>query len=365
MSNWLKQSTVVTISFGPFVDPDDGKTLATGLVSALDHASTGIKLSRDGGALAVRHAAVTATTYDDYGNYLVTLDATDTATLGSLRVQFAAAASCLPVWVDFQVVPENVYDWLVGGSGKLLLAQLAITATGDDSAIVATGAGRGAGIIATGGATGDGSLLIGGGTSGNGMTLRADTDGYGLYVQAAAGEGGRAGFNIAGAGSGAGISATGGQTGNGVTITGGATSGAGASIMAAADGNGMTIQAAGAEGYGVTVAGSGTADGVSVSSGEGATGNAVRLVALSTDGSGLSLTGTGTGEALHVELPDSVAADGSLPTLQQALYEILQFLTEKSVTSTTLTVKKVDGSTSLMVFALDSATDPTSITRTS
>ena len=66
-----------------------------------------------------------------------------------------------------------------------------------------------------------------------------------------------------------------------------------------------------------------------------------------------------------ITIPDSIAADGAMPTLTQAIYEILQFLTEKSVTSTTLTVKKPDGSTSLMTFTLDSATTPTAITRAS
>lgn len=116
MSLYLKQNTAVVISFGPFVDPTDGVTLVTGLISALDHASTGIKLSKNGGAQAVRHASVTASTYAGYGDYLVTLDTTDTNTLGAVRMSFAAAASCLPVWQDFQVVPANVWDALVGGS---------------------------------------------------------------------------------------------------------------------------------------------------------------------------------------------------------------------------------------------------------
>jgi len=64
-------------------------------------------------------------------------------------------------------------------------------------------------------------------------------------------------------------------------------------------------------------------------------------------------------------IPDSVPADGSLPTAVQALYMVLQFLTEKSVSGTTLTVRKVDGSTSLATYTLDSATAPTSITRAS
>ncbi len=115
----LKQSTAVVLSFGPFVDPTDGVTLVTGLVSALDNGTTGIKLSKNGGALTIRHATVTATTYDAYGMYLVTLDTTDTNTLGAVRVAFAAAASCLPVWQDFQVVPANVYDSQVAGSTVL------------------------------------------------------------------------------------------------------------------------------------------------------------------------------------------------------------------------------------------------------
>src|SRR3990172_7508217 len=116
---WLKQSTSVVISFGPFVDKTDGVTLEVGLVSALDHASTGIFLSKNGGALTIRNATVTASTYDAYGNYRVTLNTTDTGTLGTLRVQFSEAATCLPVWQDFMVVPANVYDSIIGGSDNL------------------------------------------------------------------------------------------------------------------------------------------------------------------------------------------------------------------------------------------------------
>lgn len=107
------------ISFGPFLDKTDGVTEETGLVSALDHASTGIKLSKNGGALTIRHATVTTTTYDAYGMYRVTLDTTDTNSLGTLRVAFNEAATCLPVWQDFMVLPANVYDSLVGGSDLL------------------------------------------------------------------------------------------------------------------------------------------------------------------------------------------------------------------------------------------------------
>jgi hypothetical protein len=66
---------------------------------------------------------------------------------------------------------------------------------------------------------------------------------------------------------------------------------------------------------------------------------------------------------LNSALPDSYAAHEAQPTMSQAVLEILQFLTEKAVSSTTVSVKKPDGSTAVMEFTLDSATAPTSITR--
>lgn len=129
MTLWLKQSTAKVVSFGAFLDKGDGVTEETGLVSALDHGTTGIKLSKNGGALTIRHASVTATTYDAYGMYLVTLDTTDTNTLGTLRMAFNEAATCLPVWQDFMVLPANVYDSLVGGSDVLDVSMIQILGT--------------------------------------------------------------------------------------------------------------------------------------------------------------------------------------------------------------------------------------------
>lgn len=68
-------------------------------------------------------------------------------------------------------------------------------------------------------------------------------------------------------------------------------------------------------------------------------------------------------DALNTILADSVPADGTIPTLRQAIYMIWQFLAERSVSGTTVTVKKADGSTALMTFTLNDPTDPTSITR--
>ena len=68
-------------------------------------------------------------------------------------------------------------------------------------------------------------------------------------------------------------------------------------------------------------------------------------------------------DALNTILADSIPADGTLPTVRQALYLLTQFMLERAVSGTTVTVKKADGSTTLFTLTLDNATTPTSITR--
>jgi len=68
-------------------------------------------------------------------------------------------------------------------------------------------------------------------------------------------------------------------------------------------------------------------------------------------------------DALNTQLADSIPADGTRPTLRQAIYMVVQYLNERAVSGTTVTVKKVDGSTSLYTLTIDDSSDPTSITR--
>ena len=115
MTMWLKQSTSVVVQFGPFLDKTDGVTLETGIAAAtLDHATTGIMISKNGGTLAVRNGTPTASAYDAHGMYKITLNTTDTGTLGTLRMVFTDAATHLPVWQDFMVVTANVWDSMFG-----------------------------------------------------------------------------------------------------------------------------------------------------------------------------------------------------------------------------------------------------------
>lgn len=62
-------------------------------------------------------------------------------------------------------------------------------------------------------------------------------------------------------------------------------------------------------------------------------------------------------------MTESYATDGATMTPTQALYMLWSLLAERSIVSTTLTAKKLDGSTTAMTFTLDSATTPTSQTR--
>lgn len=68
---------------------------------------------------------------------------------------------------------------------------------------------------------------------------------------------------------------------------------------------------------------------------------------------------------LTTQMSESYAVDGSAPTLAQALFGMQQFLMERSISGVTLTTKKIDGLTTAMQFTLDSASEPTSITRAS
>jgi len=104
--NILKQSTAATIKLGPFIDDTDGKTAETGLTIAQAY----VRLSKNGGDFAQKNSATSAT-HNENGYYDIPLDATDTGTLGRLRIAVSKSGA-LPVWQDFLVVTANVYDTL-------------------------------------------------------------------------------------------------------------------------------------------------------------------------------------------------------------------------------------------------------------
>lgn len=104
MARWLRQSTSADVPIGPFVDQTDGFTPET----VLTLTQPDIRLKKNAGAWAQKNAAQTLS-HEENGYYEVTLDATDTNTLGLLRLAVNESGA-LPVFEDFLVVPANVYD---------------------------------------------------------------------------------------------------------------------------------------------------------------------------------------------------------------------------------------------------------------
>ena len=107
----LKQSTASQeIPLGYFVDSTDGNTEKT----ALTIANTDIKLWKAGATtLASKNSG--GATHISNGIYYAVLDSTDTNTLGSLVI-FIHPSGSLPVRVECEVLPANVYESLVTGT---------------------------------------------------------------------------------------------------------------------------------------------------------------------------------------------------------------------------------------------------------
>lgn len=108
MARFLKQSTSVDVPIGCFVDETDGKTVE----GSLTITQPDIRLKKNNGNWAQKAAAQTLS-HEENGQYEVTLDATDTNTLGLLRLQVNEAGAC-PVTEDFMVITANAYDFFFG-----------------------------------------------------------------------------------------------------------------------------------------------------------------------------------------------------------------------------------------------------------
>lgn len=104
MPRLLKQSTATTFRAGPFLDTNGAA------VASLTIAQGDIQLSKAGAAFAQTSDAAPTTTYDADGYYQCPLTATDTDTLGDLKVQITMAGA-LPYWEDFIVVTAPVYNF--------------------------------------------------------------------------------------------------------------------------------------------------------------------------------------------------------------------------------------------------------------
>lgn len=107
----LKQSTASQeVPLGYFVDSTDGNTEET----ALSIANTDIKLWK-AGATTLANKNSGGATHISNGVYYAVLDATDTDTLGPLVI-FVHVTGSLPVRLECEVMPANVYESLIAGT---------------------------------------------------------------------------------------------------------------------------------------------------------------------------------------------------------------------------------------------------------
>jgi hypothetical protein len=128
----LKQSTAATLLIGPFVDSTDGATPET----ALTIANTDIRLSKNGANIAAKNSG--GGTHDENGMYTITLDTTDTNTVGLLQLSVKVAGA-LSVWHQYQVIEEAIYDALFAAAATGLLPANVTQWNGTNVAVPTTG----------------------------------------------------------------------------------------------------------------------------------------------------------------------------------------------------------------------------------
>lgn len=76
-----------------------------------------------------------------------------------------------------------------------------------------------------------------------------------------------------------------------------------------------------------------------------------------------ALNDVSVADILTTQMTEAYNADGAAPTLAEALHLVIAYLTERSVSGTTVTAKKLDGTTTAATFTLNDGTTPTSVTR--
>lgn len=436
MTIFLRQSTASQeVPLGYFVDSTDGNTEETGLTIA----NTDIKIWKTG-ATTLANKNSGGGTHISNGIYYAVLDATDTDTIGPLRM-FVHVSGALAVKVDCVVLDEAVYDVLFGTTA-LATATNITAGTITTATNVTTVNGLAAGVItatsiaadaitaakiATGAidadAIADGAIDAGAIADG---AIDAATFAAGAINAAAIASDAITDAKVASdvtiaSVTGAVGSVTGNVGGNVTGTIGGFTTAAKAEIQTEAEDALVThrvdellnadsdIDGAAPPTVGSVfhelmskTAGSFTFDQTTDSNeairdnmGTAQTGDSfARLGApagasvsadiaaieaqtddIGTAGAGLTAVPWNASwdaevqsevqDALDATVADSVPADGTRPSISQAVLMLTRFLNERSVSGTTLTVKKEDGSTTSMTFTLNDATSPTSITRAS
>ena len=300
---FIKQSTAYTFRFGPFLDDTDGKTAETGLTIEDSH----IRVSKAGANFIDKNETTNAA-HDEAGFYVVILDATDTNAVGELQIAVHVSGA-LPVFKTFQVVEEAIYDALFGASATLAASVASVLA---DTAELQTDWVNGGRL----------DLLL--------DAVLADT----AELQGDWANGGRLDLIVDAI-----------LEDTGTTIPGTITT-----IDNFLDTEIALILADTAE-LQTDLVNGGRLD--------------LILDGILADTAEIGTAGAGLTALWTTAQTESYASDGAAATPAQRLYMIYCTVGEFSISDTTITGKKVDGSTTAMTWTINSASSPTSRTRAS
>ena len=121
---FLRQNTAVIVTVGPFYDKTDGVTIETALTITNERitltadtdagsAPTNI-LDNIAGATAATDNDLNYITGNDAGMMQLELSAANTNRVGRMFLSITDAANHVPVFHEFFVLPQAIYDWLTG-----------------------------------------------------------------------------------------------------------------------------------------------------------------------------------------------------------------------------------------------------------
>jgi hypothetical protein len=381
---FLRQSTASQeISLGYFLDTTDGNTEETGLTIA----NTDIKIRKGGGTTLINKNSGGGTHISN-GIYSAVLDATDTDTLGDLVI-YCHPTGALATKLEYTVLPAASYDALItnglndistaqvntevdtaltdydGPTNAEMEARTLLSAGYASSLNLATIDGIVDAILVDTGTTLPGTL-----TDMSGATFASSTDSLEAIRNR-----GDAAWVTGGGGSAptvsqiriemddnstklAAILLDTAEIANVPTVT----QFNARTLLAASYFDPATDAVANVTLVGTTTTNSdmrGTnsallASGYTVPDNAGITSNGNAISALN------NIT---VSDVLTTQMTESYAADGTAPTLAQAIFLSMQNLQDFSFAGTTQTVRRIDGTTTAATYTLDDATAPTSKTR--
>jgi hypothetical protein len=381
---FLRQSTASQeVSLGYFLDSTDGNTEETGLTIA----NTDIKIRKGGGTTLINKTSGGGTHISN-GIYSAVLDATDTDTLGDLVI-YCHVGGALATKLEYTVLPAASYDALVtnglndlsaaqvnaevdtgltdydGPTNTEMVARTIASATYATASSLATVDSIVDAILVDTGTTIPGTL-----TDMSGATFATSTD----SLEAIRNRGDSA-WVTGGGGSAPTVSQI------RIEMDDNSTKLAAilldtdeiASIPTVAEFNARTLLAADYFNPSTDAVANVTLVGTTTTNTDMRGTNSALLTSGYTapDNAGITANGNAiaglnnitVANVLNTQMTESYAADGTAPTLAQALFISMQNLQDFSFAGTTQTVRRLDGSTTAATYTLDDAAAPTSKTR--